>query len=154
MKPTTKKILIGAGIGLAIVSYLAYEKINKIKEIFAQIDIVPKAVRNLKISFSSISFLTDVLLVNRSNEALSVQGYFANLKRLNFFYSGKYIGTAKPVVSEIEIPVNNELLFKNIPVELPASTILTNIVELSSFDFNKLTVEAVIEVAGKEFYIK
>ena len=49
--------------------------------------------------FSSISFLTDVLLVNRSNEALSVQGYFANLKRLNFFYSGKYIGTAKPVVT-------------------------------------------------------
>lgn len=154
MKSTTKKILFGAGVGLVILGYMAYAKIEKIKAIFDKIDIKPVAIRNLKISFSSISLVTDILLKNTSNEDLNIKGYLVSLKRLNFFYSGKYIGTAKPTLSEIEIPANNELLFKNIPVELPPSTILTNIVELSSFDTNKLTVEAVIDVANKEYYIK
>ncbi|EDO29292.1 predicted protein [Nematostella vectensis] len=69
-------------------------------------------------------------------------------------FAGKYIATIRPVINEIEIPANNKLLFKNLPVELPSGEILGSIMELTSFDINKLSIEAFIDVAGSEYSIK
>lgn len=154
MKPIIKKALIVSGVSLALLGVLAYNKVQKLKRVFESLKIEPKNIKNLKISLTSITFTTDILFVNPTNEDFLVSGYVASLKRLNFFYSGKYIATIKPVINEISIPANNQLLFKNLPVVLPTAEILGSIMELTAFDINKLTIEAFIDVAGSEYSIK
>ncbi|CAM4178681.1 MULTISPECIES: hypothetical protein [Flavobacterium] len=154
MKPILKKAILISGVSFAIVGVLAYNKVQKLKRVFEKLEIKPVSVRNLKVSFTAITFTTDILFVNPTSEEFSVSGYVASLKRLNFFYSGKYIATIRPVINEIEIPANNKLLFKNLPVELPSGEILGSIMELTSFDINKLSIEAFIDVAGSEYSIK
>lgn len=154
MKPIVKKVLIFTGISFAVLGVMTYAKIQKLKRVFEKLEIKPVNIKNLKLSFTSITFTTDVLFVNPTNEEFSVSGYIASLKRLNFFYSGKYIATVKPVIDEISIPANNQLLFKNLPVVLPTAQILGSIMELTAFDAAKLTIEAFVDVAGSEYSIK
>lgn len=154
MKPTVKKIVIGSAILIGALAFIGWRKVEKLKRIFEQLQIKPTSVRSLKISLTDIRFDVDILFSNPTNEVFDISGYVASLVRLNFFYSNNYIGTAKPVVTEITIPAQNQLLFKNIPVVLPTSAILNNLMALTAFDVNKLEVEAVIQIAGKEYFIR
>jgi hypothetical protein len=153
MKSIYKKLLFGVALTAVAVTAVGYNKLEQIKRIFEKLHIKPANIRNFKISWTALSFDLDLLIVNPTNETLNINGYLAELRRLNFFYMGQYIGTAKPVINEITIPAQNELLFKNIPVVLPTSTVLQNIASLTSLDVNKLSIEAVIVVSGKEYYI-
>lgn len=154
MKPVVKKIVIGSALVIGALAFMSFRKIQKLKRIFEQLQIKPVGIKNFKATLTDIRFDTDILFVNPTNEVFDISGYVASLVRLNFFYSNNYIGTAKPTVTEITIPAQNQLLFKNIPVVLPTSAILQNLMTLTAFDINKLEVEAVISVAGKEYFIR
>lgn len=154
MKPAVKNTLIVSGLLLGAVALFAYEKIERLKRVFENLIIRPKNFRELKVSLTNISFVVDLLITNPTNENFDVSGYVATLRRVNFFYNGNYVGTAKPQISEIDIPAKNQLQLNNIPVVLPAKAILQNIMEITAFDLNKLSVEAVVSIAGTEYYIK
>ena len=151
---TKTKIIIGIVVILVLISFYGYKKAMKLKALFEKITISPTGFRNLKMSLSDIRLNVDVSMFNPTGDNFEVSGYIATLNRLNFFYNGKYLATAKPVLSEISIPANNELKISNIPVVLPTSSVLAYAMEFLTFDINKLSVEAVIEVAGTEIFIK
>lgn len=151
---TKTKIIIGIVVILVLISFYGYKKAMKLKALFEKITISPTGFRNLKMSLSDIRLNVDVSMFNPTGDNFEVSGYIATLNRLNFFYNGKYLATAKPVLSEISIPANNELKISNVPVVLPTSSILAYAMEFLIFDINKLSVEAVIEVAGTEIFIK
>lgn len=151
---TKTKIIIGIVVILVLISFYGYKKAMKLKALFEKITISPTGFRNLKMSLSDIRLNVDVSMFNPTGDNFEVSGYIATLNRLNFFYNGKYLATAKPVLSEISIPANNELKISNVPVVLPTSSILAYAMEFLTFDINKLSVEAVIEVAGTEIFIK
>lgn len=154
MKPVVKKTIIIGSLIIGAVFAFSAQKYNDLKRVFEQLTMKPKNIRDLKVSLSNISFVTDLLFTNPTNEAFDVSGYIATLTRLNFFYNGKYVATAKPTITDVNIPAKNQLEINNIPVVIPAQSVLDNLQEIMSFDVNNLSVEAVIEVAGKEFYIK
>ncbi len=151
---TKTKIIIGIVVILVLISFYGYKKAMKLKALFEKITISPTGFRNLKMSLSDIRLNVDVSMFNPTGDNFEVSGYIATLNRLNFFYNGKYLATAKPVLSEISIPANNELKISNVPVVLPTSSVLAYAMEFLTFDINKLSVEAVIEVAGTEIFIK
>lgn len=151
---TSTKIMIGVGAVLVLIAIYGYKKAMKLKEIFAKIDIKPAGFRNLKMSLTDIRLDVDVVMINTTGEDFSVNGYIAKLNRLNFFYKGKYLATAKPSLAELSIPANNQLKLTNVPVILPTASVVAQAMEFLSFDINKLSVEAVVEVAGSEIYIK
>lgn len=151
---TSTKIIIGVVSLLALIAFYGYKKAMKLKDVFSKIDIKPTGFRNLKASLTDIRLDVDVVMINPTNEDFSVSGYIANLKRLNFFYKGKFLATAKPEMAQISIPANNQLKITNIPVVLSTQAVLENTMEFLSFNINNLSVEAVIEVAGSEIYIK
>jgi len=151
---TKTKIIIGIIVILVLISFYGYKKAMKLKALFEKITISPTGFRNLKMSLSDIRLNVDVSMFNPTGDNFEVSGYIATLNRLNFFYNGKYLATAKPVLSEISIPANNELKISNVPVVLPTSSVLAYAMEFLTFDINKLSVEAVIEVAGTEIFIK
>lgn len=151
---TKTKIIIGIVVILVLISFYGYKKAMKLKALFEKITISPTGFRNLKMSLSDIRLNVDVSMFNPTGDNFEVSGYIATLNRLNFFYNGKYLATAKPLLSEISIPANNELKISNVPVVLPTSSVLAYAMEFLTFDINKLSVEAVIEVAGTEIFIK
>lgn len=153
MKARTK-IFIGIGLFLLLVSYLGYKKAKKLQAIFEKISITVKSFRNLKISLSDIRLNVDVEMFNPTGEDFDVSGYLVTLSRLNFFYKGKYLATARPELDTVLIPANNKLKIENIPVVLPTASVVAYAMEFLSFDINKLSVEAVINVAGTEVFIK
>lgn len=148
-----QKIALGIGVATVAGSVYAYNKVQKLIKVFEQITISPKNISNLKISLKQISFTTDLLFSNPTNENFDVSGYVATLVRLNFFYNGNYMATAKPIVNEITIPAQNQLLFKNIPIVLSTENLVYQLNDLINFDTNKLTVEAVVKVGNTEYYI-
>ncbi|WP_445714053.1 hypothetical protein [Flavobacterium sp.] len=151
---TKTKIIIGVIVIIALISFYGYRKAMKLKALFEKITISASGFRNLKMSLTDIRFDIDVTMFNPAEENFEISSYLATLKRLNFFYNGKYLATAKPMISDISIPANNQLKISNIPVVLPTASILAFTMDFLSFDINKLTVEAVIEVAGTEIFIK
>lgn len=151
---TKTKVIIGIVVLIALITFYGYRKAMKLKALFEKITISASGFRNLKMSLTDIRFDIDVIMFNPSGDNFEVSGYIATLNRLNFFYNGKYLATAKPLLSEISIPANNQLKISNIPVVLPTASVLAFTMDFLSFDINKLTVEAVIEVAGTEIYIK
>ncbi|CAM3968889.1 hypothetical protein FLCU109888_11575 [Flavobacterium cucumis] len=151
---TRTKIIIAIVALLTLISFYGYRKAMRLKAIFEKITIAVSGFRNLKLTLTDIRLDVDVTMLNPSGENFEVSGYIATLKRMNFFYNGKYLATAKPVLSEISIPANNQLKIANIPVVLPTASVLAFTMDFMSFDIDKLTVEAVIEVAGTEIYIK
>lgn len=153
MKPAVKNTIIFGGLLLGAIALFALEKVEKLKRVFEKLLIEPKNIREVKLSLQTISFVTDILLTNPSEESFDVSGYVATLSRLNFFYKGKYLGTAKPTLTEINVPANNKLELKNIPVVLSTSSLLQNVSEIYAFSVDNLTVEAVITIAGKDYYI-
>ena len=153
MKARTK-IFIGIGLFLLLVSYLGYKKAKKLQAIFEKISITVKSFRNLKISLSDIRLNVDVEMFNPTGEDFDVSGYLVTLSRLSFFYKGKYLATARPELDTVLIPANNKLKIENIPVVLPTASVVAYAMEFLSFDINKLSVEAVINVAGTEVFIK
>lgn len=154
MTSKQKKIAIIATTGIAVVGYYLYKRVQELKEIFLNLNITPVGLKNLKINTTQITFDTDLLIVNTTEKDLNINGYFAQLVRLNLFYDNKYIGTTKPVVSEIAIPSRNQLLFKNLPVIIPVTNIISAVLNFTNFNLDKLSVEAVFRVGGKEYYIK
>ena len=153
MKPALKNTLIISGLLIGAVALFAFEKVQKLKQVFEKLLIEPTNIRNLKISLNNISFVTDILLTNPTEESFDVSGYIATLTRLNFFYNGKYLGTAKPTLTEIDVPAKNQLIVKDIPVIISTGAVLQNFNDLTNFDMNNLSVEAVVLIAGKEYYI-
>jgi hypothetical protein len=151
---TSTKIIIGVILFLVLISLYGYKKAKKLKAIFEQITINPTGFRNLKMSLTDIRLDVDVEMFNPTTDNFDVSGYIVTLNRLNFFYNGKYLATAKPLLSEVSIPANDRLKISNVPVVLPTSSIVAYAMEFLTFDFAKLSVEAVIEVAGTEIFIK
>jgi hypothetical protein len=151
---TGKKILIGSVLFLVLLSIYGYSKAKKLKAIFEQITLSPVGFRNLKVSLKDIRFNIDVEMKNPTSDNFDVSGYIASLKRLNFFYKGGYLATAKPELNSISIPANNKVRISNIPVIVPTDSVLKYAVEFLNFDINKLDIEAVVDVAGSEFFIK
>lgn len=151
---TSTKIIIGVIVFIALISFYGYRKAVKLKALFEKITISATGFRNLKVSLNDIRLNVDVEMFNPTGDNFEVSGYIATLSRLNFFYNGKYLATAKPQLSEISIPANNQLKISNIPVVLPTASVLAYATDFLTFDFNKLSVEAVIEVAGTEIFIK
>lgn len=151
---TSTKIIIAVVSLLALISFYGYKKAMKLKALFEKLEIKPTGFRELKTSLTDIRLKIDIVFINPATEDFEVSGYIAQLNRLNFFYKGVYLATAKASLSEISIPAKNELKISNIPVVLPTASVVANLVEFTIFDINKLSVEAVIEVAGTEFYIK
>lgn len=151
---TSTKIIIGVLFFVVLVSIYGYNKAMKLKSIFEKITISPTGFRNLSVALDKITFNVDVEMFNPSEDNFDVSGYVVKLERLNFFYNGKYLATAKPQLSEISIPANNRIRINNIPVVLPTASVVAYAYEFVNFNFNKLTVEAVIGVAGREITIK
>lgn len=151
---TGTKIIIGVGAFLLLVTYLGYAKAKKLQAIFDKILINVTGFRNLNASLTDIRFNVDIELTNPTGEDFSVNGYFVTLTRLNFFYKGKYLATAKPQIETVLVPANNKLKISNIPVVLPTASVVAYAMEFLTFDINNLSVEAVIEVAGSEILIK
>jgi len=151
---TSTKVMIGIVLFLVLISIYGYRKAKKLKAIFEQITINPTGFKNLKMSLTDIRLDVDVEMFNPTTDNFDVSGYVVTLNRLNFFYNGKYLATAKPLLSEISIPANNKLKISNISVVLPTSSVVAYAMEFLTFDFAKLSVEAVIEVAGTEIFIK
>jgi hypothetical protein len=151
---TSTKIIIGIIAFLGLIAFYGYKKAMKLKALFEKITISPTGFRNLKASLTDIRLDVDVVFFNPTQDNFEVSGYIATLNRLNFFYNGKYLATAKPLLDEISIPANNQLKISNIPVVLPTTSVVSYAMEFLNFDFNKLSVEAVIEVAGTEIFIK
>lgn len=151
---TSTKIIIGVVLFLVLISIYGYRKAKKLKAIFEQITISPTGFRNLKMSLTDIRLAVDVEMFNPTTDNFDVSGYIVTLNRLNFFYKGKYLATAKPSLSDVSIPANDRLKISNIPVVLPTSSVVAYAMEFLTFDMAKLSVEAVIEVAGTEIFIK
>lgn len=151
---TRTKIIIGVVVVIALITFYGYRKAMRLKALFDKISISPTGFRNLKMSLTDIRLDVDVTMFNPTGDNFEVSGYIATLNRLNFFYNGKYLATAKPVLSEISIPANNQLKISNVPVVLPTSSVVAYAMDFLTFDINKLSVEAVIEVAGTEIFIK
>lgn len=151
---TGTKIVIGITIFLFFLGVYGYRKAIKLKNLFDKIEIMPSGLRNLKVSSSRVSFEISVTLTNPTTDNFELNGYLVKLERLNFFYKGKYLATAKPALSSITILAQNQLEIKNVPVVLPTATVVANTLEFLNFDMANLTVEAVLDVAGSEYYIK
>lgn len=151
---TRTKIIIGVVVLITLITFYGYRKAMKLKALFEKITISPSGFRNLKMSLTDIRLDVDVVFYNPTGDNFEVSGYIATLSRLNFFYNGKYLATAKPILSEISIPANNQLKISNIPVVLPTASVVAYAMDFLNFDLNKLTVEAVVEVAGTEIFIK
>ena len=152
---TTKTKIIVAIVGIvAVSSFYAYNKFLKLQAIFEKIDIKISSIRNIKLSLKEIRFTTDIKMINPTQEDFNINGYVATLKRFNVFYLSKYVATTKLSLTALEIPRQNELVIKNIEVIVPTSSIFKNIQDFLSFSQDNVSVEAVIEVAGREIYIK
>lgn len=151
---TSTKIFIGLVGILAVATYFGYKKFQKLQDFFNNIGIQLLGVKDIKFTSHFVEFKANVKLVNNTNEDFSITGYFVKLKDLNFFYKGKYIGKAMPNLVEISVPKHNELIIQDIPANIPLNAIFTNLAEITTFNANNLTVEAVVTVAGKDYLIK
>lgn len=151
---TGHKVLIGAGFFIGLLAYLGYNKFQRLKKVFEYINIELVGIKNLKISNKSIDFNVNVKFVNRSSEDFSINSSLVKLKTLNFYYKGKFVGTAHPNLVQISIPKYNELVVENIPATIPVSAIFSNLNEILSFNADYITIDAIVMVAGYEFIIK
>ncbi len=154
MESKTKKILIAAGIVIAIAGFSAYRKARKVAEIFDKMEIDPVWADDFKIQGGKLKFNIDVKLTNKSDDDLFISGLnVAKLKTLYVYYDTRLFGVAQVNITKISIPSNRELILHNIPVESNAVNLIANAGTITSFDVNKITCTATIEALGSTYQI-
>lgn len=151
---TGYKVLIGLGIVVFLTSIFGVKKAKEMQILFSKLTIKPLNFRNFSGNLKTIKFYCDVVLKNPTDIDFEVNGYLIKLTQLNFYYDGKFLATSYQNITDISIPANNELLLKNILVEVNVINALQNANELYNFSYDKLTVEAIVNVAGYNITLK
>lgn len=153
-----KKIAIGGVLatGLAL---LFFKKVTNLQYAFSKMAIGQYGIpRNIEIHapFSAdgyIRFTTDVALKNNSEEDFNLSGnIIATLTRLAFIYEGTTIGSANVNITEISVPAYGEKIIPNIPVEVSAKNLFSNISNIPAM-INKFSIIGYVNVLGTEYMI-
>lgn len=154
MKPTTKKLLIGAGIFLTGLAVWGYYRAKRLKAVFDAMTIKPVRITNLKVTLTSITFNLDILLQNNTTEDFNVRGYSASLRRVLIYYKGQFLGQAVANITAISIPKLNQLVIHNLPVQVATVNILSNIMTITELRVEDLTIIAEVEALGRTYMIE
>lgn len=145
-------------VGFAL---LAFKKIDSLKAIFDQMTIKPNGLpRNVKFTNpnslgipQTVSFDIDIVLKNPTTEDFAVTGYVAELTKVNIYYKNKFIGAANVNIDEISVPSRDTLILHNIPVQVQALNVLSNLTSFTNLNLNDLEFTGIINVSGSEYEI-
>lgn len=149
------KTLIVSGIGVLVaLAVIGYKKVADLQAIFDKMTIDPAGIRNIKLSWSTVSFNLDVKLTNTTSQAFTVTGIPATFRRMYISYRGTFLGAAEVHLDAINIPAFSSVILKDLPVVVDTKAIISQLGNLQNISTNDLTVAAVIAVAGKEFTIE
>lgn len=149
----TKTLLIAGALAVAGFAIFSYNKVTNLIDIFSKMTIQPVGLRNLKVSFTAITFNLDIDLKNPTSQDFAVSGYVATLKRLVINYKGQFLGVADVNIDEVAVPKFNSLRIKDLPVVVAPKTLVQNIMTITSLDYKDLQITAVIEALGTEYTI-
>ena len=128
-------------VGFAL---LASEKIDQLKSIFDQMTIkpngFPKNVKGINPNSlgipQAVSFDIDIILKNPTAEDFAVTGYVAELTKVNVYYKNKFIGAANVAIDEISVPSRDTLILHDIPIQVNALDILSNLTAFANLNLN------------------
>lgn len=149
-----KTVLIGLGIAIGGLALVGWQKAKSLKDTFDKMSIVPVALRKVDfISLTTTRLNVDVRLVNPTQQAFSVSGVVATLKRLIVFYKGKYVGSADLNITAFDVPANGTSLIKDIPLTVENFAALSILLDIGNIDMKNLQITATIEALGSEYQI-
>lgn len=159
MEAKTKKILAGLSVFAIGAILVGYRKATNLKYAFSKMAIgqygVPKNIQiHAPLSPDGyISFTTDVVLKNNSDEDFNLSGNIvATLKRLAFIYEGTTIGIANVNITEISVPAYNEAIITGIPVQVSTKNLFSNISNVTAM-IDKFSIVGYVDVLGTEYMI-
>lgn len=147
-----KKFAIASLVTYAV--YYSYKKVKTTKKVFNKLKTKVNKIKNIAVNGKTLSFDLDVLIYNPTNDDLDVNGYTVSLDSIDIFFKNNYLGNAKTPLSEIEIPAHNQLLVKNIKVNVSLNNVLHNITDFFKIKINDFRVEAKIKALGNQYTIK
>lgn len=151
---TSTKVIIGITVIIGLIAFLGYRKYQKLREMFDKIEIKLVNISSINFTSNAITLNAFIKLINPTNETFDANGFVVKISRINFFYDNKYIATAHPELTNVEVPANNELVISNIPVIIPYKALLNIVPDITNFNQNNISVETIISVGGNEFSIK
>lgn len=154
MNSLLKKALWIGGGAAVISSIVGFQKFNKIKAIFDQMDIDPHWISKPNISLANIKFNLDVKLTNNSVDNLFVTGAsVAQLKQIDIYYKNVFLATVNVQLTEISIPAKSFLIIKNIPVRVSTGTALSNISAFRKPNIADFRIIGIIEALGATYEV-
>jgi hypothetical protein len=148
-----KNILILIGLFIAGAVTLGYQKVTDLQDTFYKLTTAPYFFKNVRVGISEIKFDLDVIFKNPTPNDFYVTGsVFATLNKLHIMYQGKLIGIATLNLTELSIPANGQTVISNIPVTIPTSSVLANVMNLPDVMAN-FTIVAFVDILGTEYQI-
>ena len=152
MKSKTILLLSAAAIGGSL--FFLKSKLDQYLQVVKnlQFKIKDVQVNIVDVQGEQIIFTADVELFNPTNISIEVPGEKIILRKMHFkSSSGKYLGTAVPNLSNLDMPANGTRLITNIPASAPFSAIGVSISELAGLAANpeNLNITTEVEVFGK-----
>ena len=152
-----KKIAITViGLGVFGIGYYSYRKYKAAKEIISKLKVIPKKIKEVKLSLEQISFLLDVELQNDSQYDLGMTA--SSLLRLQQIDistpNGKRMASIDTNNIQIQIPAYGSTLISNIEVVIPTANLLGEIPTIAThIQQSALVYHLSINAFGKEFKI-
>ena len=120
-----KKILITAGIGIALATMMSRKKVANTYTALKGLALKVNGISDLKIKSNGLQFNLDINITNTSPFALSVDSFGSvKLSKLTFkTINGTPLGDSFPNITNIEIPAGQTLQLPNVPTLIPISNI-------------------------------
>ena len=149
----TKTILLAAGAVIVGSSIIAYNKTQRLIQIFDKMTIKPASLpKKVKINLQTISFNIDIMLTNPTGEDFAVSGGIATLRQIAIYFKGQLLGYAQTNITTVSIPSYDKIIIHDIPVTF--ATI--NLVEVAGGAgipnadmLNQFVYQGTIEVLGQ-----
>jgi len=151
-----KRVLVITAVSLLAIGCYSIKKYKAALGVIEQLVVLPKDIKNVKVSFEKIRFTFDLQLFNHTNYDLGLTtGSVIGITGIKVFtLDAVLLADIKTDISAIELPANGSFLIENIQVELATNRLidkLDTIIELITT--NKLQYQFTIKAFGKEFNV-
>jgi hypothetical protein len=150
------KIITITAISLLLVSCYSIKKYKAALSIMEKLVVLPKDIKDVRVSLEKISFRFSLQLINHTEYDLGVTtGSVLSITKVKVFTpEGTVLANIDTDISSFELPANGIYIIENLQVELATVGLLTQLDTLLEYiSQNTLHYELTINAFGKEFKV-
>ncbi len=150
------KLVIGGGIALGLIAILGFKKKSDFDTVVANMEILVDDVRNVRLKGLNTAMDVNIRVVNNSNTDFSIAtGGLVKITKIALVnQQGKIIGDSTMAMDNITLPSNDSIVLKNIPIEIPAMSMIQEFGNITNFNKSNYKLQVTVQALGQEYVLE